>query len=134
MSRWIITIIIFSAIFLFVELYAFQAIKTLTKNRLIKWIWIIISLAIYVNFLYTIFSTPRSAGQTVGFQLAAGLLLTFLIPKLVLVLLMFGEDIVRVIVKVFSFVTPGETQDLAGRRAFISKIALGIAAIPFRYP
>jgi predicted MPP superfamily phosphohydrolase len=131
MSRWIIPIIIFSAIFLFVEIYAFQVIKTITRSRIIKWVWILVSLAIYVNLVYTIFSTPRSAGQTVGFQLAAGLLLTFLIPKLILLLIMFGEDIFRVIRKLFSMASSGETEVFISRRAFVAKIALGIAAIPF---
>ena len=44
---------------------------------------------------------------------------------------MFGEDIVRVVQKTMSWIGAGETKPLAGRRAFISKIALGIAAIPF---
>ncbi len=131
MSRWIITLIIFSAIFLFVEIYAFQAIKTLTKSRLIKWSWLLISAAVYANFLYVIFSTPRSAGQTISFQLAAGLMLTFLIPKVVLLIIMFGEDVFRVFTKLFSFLSPGETKDFSGRREFVAKIALGLAAIPF---
>ncbi|PNQ74040.1 phosphoesterase [Hanstruepera neustonica] len=131
MSRWIITLIVFSIIFLFIEIYAFQAIKTLTKSRIIKWVWLLVSLAIYANFLYVIFSTPRSAGQTVNFQLAAGLMLTFLIPKLVLLVIMFGEDVFRVMGKLFSFLSPGETKDFSGRREFIAKIALGIATIPF---
>ena len=131
MSRWIITLIIFSAIFLVVEIYAFQAIRTLTKSRIIKWVWLLISLAVYANFLYVIFSTPRSAGQTVSFQLAAGLMLTFLIPKMVLLVVMFGEDVFRVFQKLFSVMSPGATKDFSGRREFVAKMALGLASIPF---
>jgi predicted MPP superfamily phosphohydrolase len=131
MARFIIPLLIFSVFILFIEFYAFQAIKTLTKNRIIKWIWVIVALAIYLNLFYTLFTTPRSAGQTKGFQLAAGFLLTFLIPKLVLVVMMFGEDIVRIIQKGISWVGSGETRALSGRRAFISKVAFGLAAIPF---
>lgn len=131
MSRWIITLIIASIIFFVVEFYAFQALKTITKNKYIKWLWIIVAVAIYANFFYTILSTPRSAGQTKAFQLAFGLLLTFLIPKLVLVAFMFGEDVVRVFQKMISAFSSGETKLLAGRRQFISKLALGLAAIPF---
>ena len=131
MSRWIITLIIFSAIFLVVEIYAFQAIRTLTKSRIIKWVWLLISLAVYANFLYVIFSTPRSAGQTVSFQFAAGLMLTFLIPKMVLLVVMFGEDVFRVFQKLFSVMSPGATKDFSGRREFVAKMALGLASIPF---
>ncbi|MCB0447308.1 MAG: metallophosphoesterase, partial [Gelidibacter sp.] len=131
MARFIIPLLIFSALFFFIEFYAFQAIKTLTKNKVIKWIWIVVALVVYLNLFYTLFSTPRSSGQTQGFQLAAGLLLTFLIPKLVLVVMMFGEDIIRVVQKTISWISAGDTKPLASRRAFISKIALGLAAIPF---
>ncbi len=131
MSRWIITLIIASLIFFFVEFYAFQALKTVTKNKYIKWIWIIVAVFIYVNLFYTVFTTPRSAGQTKGFQFAIGFMLTFLIPKLVLVAIMFGEDVVRVIQKIVSNFSSGETKPLASRRQFLSKLALGLAAIPF---
>jgi len=131
MSRWIITLIIFSVIICFVEFYAFQALKTITKNKIVKWLWIVVAIAVYAYFLYVIFSTPRSAGQTKMFQLAAGFMLTLLIPKLVLVVIMFGEDVFRVVRKLFSWVSPGETEVFTSRREFISKIALGLAAIPF---
>lgn len=131
MSRWIITLIVFSVIICFVEFYAFQALKTITKNKIVKWLWIVVAIAVYAYFLYVIFSTPRSAGQTKMFQLAAGFMLTLLIPKLVLVVIMFGEDVFRVVRKLFSWVSPGETEVFTSRREFISKIALGLAAIPF---
>ena len=44
---------------------------------------------------------------------------------------MFGEDVVRVIQKTISYLSAGETKPLAGRRKFISQLALGLAAIPF---
>ncbi len=131
MSRWIVTLIIASVVLFFVEFYAFQVLKTLTKSKYIKWIWIAIALAIYFNFFYIIFSTPRSAGQTKGFQYAMGFMLTFLIPKVVMLVFMFGEDVVRVIQKFISYVSSGDTKTFANRREFISKLALGIAAIPF---
>jgi predicted MPP superfamily phosphohydrolase len=131
MSRFLTALIIFSFIFFVVEFYAFQALKTITKNKIIKVVWILIAIAIYVNLFYTLYSTPRSAGQTKGFQLAAGLLLTFLIPKLVLVIIMFGEDVVRVFQKFVSYLSSGPTEPIASRRLFISKLALGLAAIPF---
>ncbi|OUR91553.1 phosphoesterase [Flavobacteriales bacterium 34_180_T64] len=131
MSRLIITLIIFSLFFFAIEFYAFQALRTLTKSKVIRWIWIVIALSIYINLFYTIFTTPRSLGQTKEFQLAIGFLLTFLIPKLVILMVMFGEDIIRVFQKLVSWIGAGETKSMAGRRAFVSKIALGLATIPF---
>lgn len=131
MSRIIANILIITAIILFVEFYAFQALKTITKSKGIKWAWIIIALAVYVNFFYTIFSTPRSLGQTLGFQYASGFLLMILVPKAILLIVMFGEDVFRIFQKLISVMSPSETIAFPGRRAFISNIALGLAAIPF---
>jgi len=131
MSRFLTALIILLAVILFVEIYAFQAIKTLTKNRLIKWLWLATALAVYINFFYTVFTTPRSAGQTHGFQYALGLLLLFLIPKIIILIVMLGEDVVRVIQKTISLVSSSQNEVFLGRRSFISKIALGLASIPF---
>ncbi|WP_452230932.1 MULTISPECIES: metallophosphoesterase [unclassified Lacinutrix] len=129
--KFVITLILVSLVLFFVEFYAFQALKTVTKNKIIKWVWILIAVAIYANLFYTVFTTPRSAGQTKGFQLAAGFLLTFLIPKVLILAVMFGEDVFRGFMKLLSVFSNGETQPVEGRRAFIAKIALGLAALPF---
>ncbi|WP_418510650.1 metallophosphoesterase [Corallibacter sp.] len=131
MSRWVIRLIILSVIILIAEIYAFQALKTVTKSRVIRWVWLGVSALVYINLIYVIFSTPRSMGQTLQFQYAVGFMLTILIPKAVLILMMFGEDVVRIIQKLISFFMPGETMPLASRRAFVAKLALGLAAIPF---
>ena len=131
MSRFIAALIIFSLLFLTVEFYAFQALRTITKNRYIRIVWILIALAIYINLFYVLFSTPRTAGQTKAFQMAIGLLLTFFVPKVVMLLVMFSEDVVRVVQKLISYVSSGTTQPIASRRVFVSKLALGLAAIPF---
>ncbi|EGV43703.1 metallophosphoesterase [Bizionia argentinensis JUB59] len=131
MSRWIIVIIIFSVIIFAVEFYAFQAIKAITKNKIIRGIWILSAIVIYGYFIYVLYVTPSGAGQTNAFQLVSGFMLTILIPKLLIVAFMFGEDIFRVFKKGLSWISPGATADFEGRRIFLSKIALGLAAIPF---
>jgi hypothetical protein len=131
MSRFFTALLISSLLFLFVEFYAFQALKTITNNKYIKIVWILIALAIYINLFYTFYSTPRSAGQTKEMQWAIGLLLTFLIPKIVILIVMFGEDIIRIIQKLISYVSSEETKAMPGRRLFVSRLALGLAAIPF---
>ena len=55
----------------------------------------------------------------------------FLIPKAILLIVMFGEDIFRIFQKLISAMSPSDTIAFPGRRAFISNIALGLAAIPF---
>ncbi|GGH44676.1 phosphoesterase [Mangrovimonas yunxiaonensis] len=122
--------VVLSIIILIVELYAFQALKTVTKNRYIRLVWLVVSALVYINLIYVIFSTSRSVGQTLEFQYAVGFMLTILIPKGVIIAVMFGEDVFRMAAKLFSWITPGETQPIGGRREFLSKMALGLAAIP----
>ncbi len=130
MPRWVFPLLIISVIIFVLEFYAFQAVKTLTKNKAIKWTWLLVGLVIYINFFYIIFTTPRTAGQTKEMQWAIGLMLTILIPKLFMLIILFGEDAVRWIQKGISYFSE-ETKPLAGRRKFISQLALGFAAIPF---
>ena len=131
MSRWLLTIIIISLLIITFEAYAFQAIKTVTKNKIIRYCWLAVGFLAYVNFFYVVFSSDRSSGQTKEFQWAFGMLLLVLLPKLFILLIMFGEDVVRWLQKGFSFLLSTETKPLAGRRSFVAKLALGIAAIPF---
>ncbi|WP_420552101.1 metallophosphoesterase [Tenacibaculum aiptasiae] len=131
MSRWLITIIIISLLIILLETYAFQAIKTVTKNKFIRYGWLLFGVLAYVNFFYVIFTSDRSSGQTKQFQWAFGFLLLALVPKLFILLFMLGEDLVRCIQKAISYFSSNDTKELAGRRSFIAKLALGIAAIPF---
>ena len=126
-----ISLIILFVIIVLLEVYAFQAIKTITKSKVIRYSWLFVSIAVYANFAYVALTYDRTQGQTPQFQMAMGLLLTVLIPKLVVLIFMFGEDIYRWILKLISAVTSGNTMPLAGRRKFISQISLGLAAIPF---
>lgn len=131
MARWILPLIIFTAIAFALEFYSFQAVRTITKNRFVKGIWLFMSIAVYIYFLYVIFTTPRSAGQTKEFQLAAGMMITVLLPKLFIIVVLFGEDIARLFMKSISIFSSDTIQPIAGRRKFISQLALGLAAIPF---
>lgn len=131
MSRFYIALVVFLLFFLLIELYAFQAFKVLAKDKVYRWMWIIISTLIYVPFLIVLFTYSRANGQTPSFQYAFSLLLVFLLPKVILVFSMFGEDIFRLLVKGFRMLGGSEVKSMPGRRKFIAQLALGIAAIPF---
>ncbi len=131
MLRWLFPLLILLVIVAVVEVYTFQAFKTISKSKLVRFSFLAISIAVYIYFFVTMATYDRSRGQTPEFQMALGVLLTVAIPKLFLVLVLFGEDIYRWIIKGISAISTSETQPLAGRRKFISQLALGIAAIPF---
>ncbi|PWG05530.1 metallophosphoesterase [Polaribacter aquimarinus] len=131
MPRWVFPLIILTVVVVLVEFYTFQAFKSVSKSKIIRFSFLLVSLAVYINFFITVFTYDRSNGQTPQFQMAMGLLLTVSIPKLVVIIVLFGEDVYRWIVKLISAISSNETQPLAGRRKFISQLALGLAAIPF---
>jgi predicted MPP superfamily phosphohydrolase len=131
MPRWIFSLIIVTFVIVLIEMYTFQAFKTISKNKLVRFLFLGISMVAYLYAIITIFTYDRSNGQTPQFQMAMGALLTVSIPKLVVIFILFGEDMYRAVLKLISAISSGETKSLVGRRKFISQIALGLAAIPF---
>ena len=131
MSRWLFPLIIVAVLIVVVEIYTFQAFKTVSKNKLVPFFFLAGSVGVYLYSFTTLITYDRSNGQTPEFQMAMGLLLTVSIPKLAVILILFGEDMYRGVFKLISAIASGETKPLVGRRKFISQIALGLAAIPF---
>jgi hypothetical protein len=122
-----------SLFYILIDIYAFQAIKTLTNTNWIYFGYLILSLLVLGNFIFQ-WSQPSPEGQFVGGRgYSMGLVLAFLIGKLILTLFMFGEDITRFLIAGYqSLVPPSRSSfSLSSRRLFLSQIALGIAAIPF---
>ncbi|MEZ4798129.1 MAG: metallophosphoesterase [Flavobacteriaceae bacterium] len=129
MIRWIIFILIFGII----DFYAFQAVKTTFRSKSINLVYLLISLLVIGNLIYQISSSGRG-GINTRMNLAIGFFLTLYIPKIVMMLLMFGEDILRVPQAVFQYFTDGKNAEgsyMPSRRVFVSKIAIGLAALPF---
>ncbi len=116
-----------------IELYAFQAFKTVFRLRWALTLYQIISLLLFAFIVYSFTQFDRSIGQTKQTLLTMGLLLLVYIPKIVATLILFGEDIYRVVFGAARyFIESDTTRDfLPNRRKFISQIALGLAAVPF---
>ena len=128
MIKWLI----FVAIYAIVDFYAFQAIKTITKNNGIHYLHVLISIVVVGNFIYQF--TQASDGRVLSPEksYAFGFLLTLLALKIVVVPIMFSEDVFRGIVGIYNkMFSSNDTFYLPSRRKFVSQIALGIAAIPF---
>lgn len=125
--RWIF----FVVIYIILDIYAYQAFKTVTRHSWIYWIYLALSLGVLGYLLYQ-FNVPDKQGLTGARSYAIGFFLAFFVPKLILFILLFGEDLVRVVVSGFQKIfNSNEAYALPSRRKFISQIALGIAAIPF---
>ena len=101
--RWIITLIILLIITIFLEFYAFQALKTVSKNKIIRYSWIFISFVAYLNFFFIASTYDRSQGQTPQFQMAFGIMLTVLLPKLVIILVSIKKFNLRNVFRLKTF-------------------------------
>ena len=129
----ILRILLLCFVLLIIELYAFQALRTLIK---IKWVLVsyqIISLLLLVFIIYSFMQFDRSVGQTRQTMFTMGLVLLVYVPKMVLALVLLGEDIFRIGAgSVNYFIDNNDNITfLASRRKFISQIGLGLAAVPF---
>lgn len=116
-----------------IEIYAFQAVKTFTKVKWVRFCYVIISLVAIVFIVYQFTRFNRSVGQTPMFMITVGLMLLVLIPKLLITSVLLLEDGLRLIVGSRNYFNnyDKEASFLPERRRFISKVALGIAAVPF---
>ncbi len=126
--RWIIFILIYIAI----DVYAAQALRTVTKNQWFYGLYVLISVVLLGMFIYQIsYGAPNRTMNPMRMY-TFGMFLAIIVPKLVLIFFMFGEDIIRFIVGLYTRLAPGdEGFYLPSRRKFISTVALGLAAIPF---
>lgn len=129
----ILRFVILCALFLFIEFYSYQAFRTLIKVRWVLISYQVISALLLIFIIYSFSQIDRSVGQTRQFMFTTGLMLTIYVPKIVLTLIMFGEDIFRIgasIVNYFVYNAPRKEM-MPDRRKFVSQIALGLAAISF---
>lgn len=127
--RWLI-LFLFLAI---IELYAYQAVKTVIKTKSFLVSYQIISALILIYILYSFTQFDRSVGQTGKSMQTMGLLLIIYIPKIILTLLLLGEDVFRLGYGAVNHFAKWNTSDdfLPSRRKFVSQIGLGLAAVPF---
>ena len=132
-----IRLLIITSIFLLIDIYAFQALRRITSYKLIYLLYWGSSLGVLVNANYVMLNFSRYEGPTLATLNASGWLLLLYIPKLIIVFVLFGEDIIRVLLAIWNFIYEkffGANRDvdfIADRRKFISKLALGLSVIPF---
>lgn len=126
-----IRFILFIAIVIALDIYAYQAFRFLVKGRLGIILYFLIT-AVVIGGLFWQFSTGdrRQWSATTQFFIVTFVIL--LATKIVLIGIMFGEDIFRSLEGLYYRLSGKNTSyALPSRRKFVSQIALGLAAIPF---
>jgi len=131
---------IFIAIWLLVDLYVFQAVKTVftgPKGVYINYAYWLFDIVLMVIILYVGASGKMAGGPPKGGSYIMGLAILSLAPKIIVLPFLAVEDIVRLIqggyvgIQKIRHATGSEELHMWGRRKFVSQVALGLAAIPF---
>lgn len=130
--RWFIFILLVGV----ADYYAFQALRTITKSNWWYALYWLFTLAVIGNFVYQFYGFNRSNGFSQSNSLAVGFLIAMVVPKLVLIAIMFTEDVFRVPQGLYSYFMQDSGNEngvrhFPSRRKFISQIGLGLAAVPF---
>ena len=113
-----------------IDLYAYQAFRTVFKSSATPWIyWGITAAYVVLSLVVTALMMNGKVDYKIG-SILFGASILLAIPKLVAIVPLFIEDISRMIRFAVRLFTP-QPALLPERRAFISKIALGLAAVPF---
>ena len=125
--RWIPFVILLIVL----QWYVFQAIKTITHNKI--W-WILYGLIITLiigSFLYQIFNFDRSVGWTPSINYSIGWFIALLSGQLILIPILFFEDLSRIAMGIYHFFSAEQKFHLPGRRKFIAQTAMALSTVPF---
>lgn len=119
-------------IFLIVlQWYAFQALKTITRNR--SW-WAFYGLTVAFilgSFLWQLFTYDRSVNWTPYITYSLGIFIALMSGQLIVIPLLLFEDLSRLVMGIYHYFSTNEKFHLVERRKFISQAALALGAIPF---
>lgn len=120
--------LIIAAIFLFLEIYIYQAIRTLTDNFWVKLGYVVMSLSVYGFFAYEVSHFQRSDRSTMRAQIMISLFLVFILPKIFIVLFLLIDDIFRTGGYLIGLTRPTENF-FPERRKFLSIMGLGLGGV-----
>ncbi|WP_417429291.1 metallophosphoesterase [Halpernia sp.] len=121
-------ILIITGLLFLLEFYVYQAFKTLTNNTWLRISYWVITVLVYGLFLYEVFNFKRSDQDQQKIQIIASVFVIFILPKILIILMLFIEDIIRLFNLGISYVSSSPTH-YPERRKFISLLGLGSAAL-----
>ena len=132
--RWLFLFVVL----LVIEIYAFQAFKTVSKNGLFSKIYLLINAIIFLNFflrvLYLYQNELSYSDQFYDYlSVPFALFFTLICFKLSIILFLFFEDISRAVFSIINFFFNFSETKILERRSFLSKIALLLASIPLPF-
>ncbi|WP_294270409.1 metallophosphoesterase [uncultured Chryseobacterium sp.] len=120
--------LLIATVFLVLEIYVYQAVRTLTDNFWLRLGYWIVSLAIYGVFAYEITHFQRSERNPFRIHLMMSLFLVAILPKIFIVLFLLIDDIFRTGTYLIGLAKPDEHL-FPERRKFLSLLGLGLGGV-----
>ena len=121
-------ILIITGILFALEFYVYQAFKTVTNNNYSRIAYWVITVSVYLFFIYEVFNFDRTDRDNSRTQIVASVFLIFLLPKLLIIFFLLLEDLGRGVNYFVQSFGTGENY-LPDRRKFLSIAGLGTAAL-----
>ncbi len=120
--------LLIATVFLVLEIYVYQAVRTLTDNFWLRLGYWIVSLAIYGVFANEITHFQRSERNPFRIHLMMSLFLVAILPKIFIVLFLLIDDIFRTGTYLIGLAKPDEHL-FPERRKFLSLLGLGLGGV-----
>tara|TARA_B100001287_G_scaffold261698_1_gene250980 strand:- start:30572 stop:31819 length:1248 start_codon:yes stop_codon:yes gene_type:complete len=127
--RWLL----FIAVILCLNLYACQAIKTISKNNWFLYGFSVLNFLVAFNFIFQIYLLDRSTIVAPMFSYSLGLFLISIIFQIFIVFSLLFEDLFRIPQWFYHIFSKGLNQSfqfMPDRRLFVSQLAILLASIP----
>lgn len=121
-------ILIITGILFALEFYVYQALKTVTNNNYLRIAYWVITILVYLFFIYEVLTFKRTDHDNSKVQIVASVFVMFLLPKLLIIFFLLLEDFGRGINFIVQSFGTGESH-LPDRRKFLSIAGLGTAAL-----
>ncbi|MDR2205897.1 MAG: metallophosphoesterase [Flavobacteriaceae bacterium] len=116
-------------LFFILEIYVYQAFKTLVSNSLARIIYISVTLAVYGFLFYSVLNFQTSNRDHHRVQIIATFLLAFLIAKVFIAVFLLIDDIFRLLQYGFSRFSNSSKTYYPERRKFLSVVGFALAGI-----
>lgn len=121
--------LIITVIFLFLEFYVYQAFKNLMPRNIYRYIYIGLTVALYATILYLATGFNRAERDQVKIHVLISLFLVLILPKILIVLFLLIDDIIRILQWTFSFLDKDADNHYPDRRKLLSLLGVGSFAL-----
>ena len=115
-------------IFLVMEVYVYQAFKTVYSHQNARVIYWVPTVLVYGFLMYSVLTFNRGSHDYLSFQIVFSIILIFILPKLLVAIFLLVEDLFRLCNFGYQYVAT-ENHDYPSRRKFVSLVGLGSAAL-----